>query len=131
LIVIEVETLVERDAVKEGLHVGKRVDRHSDPPDFAEGERVIAVITDLSRQIEGHREPGRPLLEQIFVAAVRLCGSGEPCILAHRPEASAVHCSGRFHACKDRLPGVPVGSRSIGASAAVKWLFITMPDRFS
>ena len=61
LIVIDVETRVERDAVEELRHVLERVDGDADAADLAGGERVIGVVADLRRQIEGHAQAGDAL----------------------------------------------------------------------
>ena len=59
-------------------------------PDLAERVRVVGVVADLRRQVEGDREPGRALLEQVAVAPVRLGGGAEARVLPHRPEPPAV-----------------------------------------
>ena len=48
---------VERNPVEERRHVVDRIDRDADAPDFAGGERVIRVVADLRRQIEGDAQP--------------------------------------------------------------------------
>ncbi len=60
-------------------------------PDFAVAQRIVGVAAELSRQVEGHREPGRAVLEQVAVAVVGVLGTGEAGVLAHRPQAVAVH----------------------------------------
>ncbi len=81
---------VERDAVEQAAHVGDRRDRHADAPDLAARQRVVGVVADLGRQVEGHREAGRALLEKVAVAAVRLGRVGEAGVLAHRPAPLAI-----------------------------------------
>ena len=52
---------------------------------------MVRVVADLGRQVEGHREAGRPLGEEIPVALVRLRGAGVAGVLAHGPVPLAVH----------------------------------------
>ena len=88
--------LVQRDAVEEDLHVGQRVDGHADLADFALAHGGVGVVAHLGRQVEGHREAGLAGREQVFVALVGFLGRAETGVLAHGPEAAAVH--GRLHA---------------------------------
>ena len=60
--------LVQRNAVKEDLHILDRVDRNTRLADIANHTRVIAVIAAMRRQIEGDRDP---LLTCGQVAAVK------------------------------------------------------------
>ena len=83
--------LAERDPVEEELHVGDRVDRDPGPPHLAGGARVVRVVAELRREVECHREPRLPALEQVAEARVRLLGRGEPRVLADRPRPAAVH----------------------------------------
>src|SRR5690606_4408609 len=58
----------------------------------------------LRRQVEGHREPRLPLLEQVVVPLVRLVRGAEARVLAHGPKPPAVHV--RLHAPREgRLTG--------------------------
>ena len=91
LMVIDVETCPQRDALEQALHVGQRGDRHADAAHFARGQRMVGIHAHLRGQIEGHRESGGALREQIAVAAVALLGGAEAGVLAHGPEAAAVH----------------------------------------
>jgi len=83
--------MVERDAVEEPAHVVDRVDRHPHPADLAEREHVVRVVADLGGEVEGHREAGRPLGQEVAVAPVRLLGRGEAGILPHGPAPLPVH----------------------------------------
>ena len=106
---------VERDAVEEHAHVLEAGDGDADLADLALGQRVIGVVAHLRRQIEGDREAGRSLVEQVAVAVVGLFGGGEAGVLAHRPEPPAIH--GRLDAAgvgilageAELLGGIPVG----------------------
>ena len=83
--------LVERDLVEADPHVLDRVDRDAGAPDLAVAERVVGVAAELGRQVEGHREAGRAVLDQVAVALVRVLGGREAGVLAHRPEPVAIH----------------------------------------
>ena len=83
--------LAERDAVEQAAHVLDRVDRDPHLADLAVRDRGVGVVPHLSRQIEGDRQAGRPGLDQLLKAPVRLRGAGEPGVLAHRPGPFRVH----------------------------------------
>ena len=93
--------LVQRDAVEEDLHVGQRVDGDADLADFALAHGGVRVVAHLGRQVKGHREAGLAGGEQVFVALVGFLGGAETGVLAHGPEAAAVH--GRLHAAGVRI----------------------------
>ncbi len=82
---------VERDALEEALHVFDGVDGDADLADFAEGHGVVGVVADLGGEIEGDGEAGGAVGEEEFVAAVGLLGVAHAGVLAHGPEAAAVH----------------------------------------
>ena len=86
---------------EERLHVGERVDGDALAPDLAERARVIGVVAHQRRHVEGGREPGLAVLEQVAEALVRLLGRAEAGELAHRPEAAAVHR--RVDAARERI----------------------------
>ena len=46
---------------------------------------------ELRRKIEGDRKPGLSVLEQIAIARVRFRRRPEAGVLAHRPQAAAIH----------------------------------------
>jgi hypothetical protein len=54
-------------------------------------QRIVGVAAELGRQVEGHREAGGPVLDQVAVALVGVLGGREAGVLAHRPEPVAVH----------------------------------------
>ena len=60
---------------------------------------LIGVEADLRRQIERHRQSGGSVREQIFVALVRFLGVAHAGVLAHGPEAAAIH--GGLHAARE------------------------------
>ena len=55
------------------------------------GGRRVRVVAHLGRQVERDRQAGLALVQQVAEALVGLLGRGEPGVLAHRPEAAAVH----------------------------------------
>ncbi len=93
--------LIQRDLVEELLHVADGRDGHAHLADLSHGDRVVGVVADLGRQVKGNAQAGLPVLEQVAVAAVEVLGGGKAGILAHRPEARAVH--GRLHAARIRV----------------------------
>ena len=98
--------LVEGDAIEEDLHVRKARDGDACASDFTGGERMIGVVSGLGRKVECDAESGLPLFEQISVSGVGLLGRRKPGVLAHGPDASAVH---------------------IGLDAAGVWVFARVP----
>ncbi len=62
---------------------------------------MVGIIADLGGQVEGHAQAGLAFLEQIEIPLVGLFRRGEPGVLAHGPEASAVH--GRLDAAGKRV----------------------------
>ncbi len=98
--------LAERQAVEQDRHVGQARDRHPDPADLALRLGRVRVVAHLGRQVEGDRQPGLALLEEVAEAPVGLLGGREAGVLAHRPEPAAVHR--RLDATGERvLPGPP------------------------
>ena len=63
-------------------------------------DRVVRVVAELGRQVEGDREAGLAAREQRAEARVRLLRRAEPRVLAHRPRAAAVHV--RVRAARER-----------------------------
>ena len=84
--------------VNAALGAGQDID------DFAGGQRVVAVVANLRRQVEGDAQAAHSLTQQIAVAGVGFLGRAEPGVLPHGPEAAAVHR--RLDA-----PGVGIGAR--------------------
>ena len=83
--------LVQRDVVEQGLHIFDRGDGHAHFANLAASDGIVGVVADLGGQVEGHREAGLALLEQEAVALVGFFGAGVAGVLAHGPEAAAVH----------------------------------------
>ena len=108
--------LVERDPVEERLHVGERVDRDARAPDLALGERVVRVVAELGRQVEGDGEPRLAALEQVAEARVRLLRRAEARVLADRPRPAAVHRRVRAARERERAGGLELAG---GRSSAV------------
>jgi len=59
--------------------------------DLAERARVVGVEAHQRRHVEGRREAGLPVLEQVAEPLVRLRRRAEAGELPHRPELAAVH----------------------------------------
>ena len=114
LMVIEVETFSRGMRVEEGFHVFKRVDGHADFADFAESERMVGVHADLRGEIEGHREAGLALAQEVAVTLIGFGGAAETGVLAHGPEAAAIHGGvdaagvGKFAGEAEGVVGIPV-----------------------
>ena len=70
LIVIEVETDVERDPVEQHLHVGERIDRHALAPHLPLRQRIVRILPHQGRQIERGRQPSLSVVEQVFESLV-------------------------------------------------------------
>ena len=89
---------VERDAVEQRRHVVDRVDGDADATDLARGQRVVRVVADLGRQVEGDAEAAHALGQQVAVALVGFRRGPEPGVLPHRPEpargTSSAGCRG-------------------------------------
>ena len=100
LIVIEVVTSPSGRSVEQGLHVLDRADGHADPADLPGGLRRVRVVAHLGGQVEGDRQAGLALLEQVAEPLVGLGRGREAGVLAHRPEAAAVHR--RLDAARER-----------------------------
>src|SRR5262249_21878002 len=60
----------------------------------------VRVVAHLRWEVEGDAEPRDPLGQQVPVARVRLARGAEAGVLAHGPEAAAVH--GRLNAAGER-----------------------------
>ncbi len=60
-------------------------------PDLTEGAGRIGVDPHLRGEIEGHGDPRLAGLEQQAEAGVGLGGGAEAGVLAHGPEAAAIH----------------------------------------
>ena len=63
-------------------------DRDADPAHLALGLGGVGVVAHLGRQVEGDRQAGLALLEEVAEALVGLGGRREAGVLAHRPEAA-------------------------------------------
>ena len=102
------------DAVEQALHVLDGVDRHTHLAHLARGQRMIRIQPDLRGQIEGHREARGAIRQQIFVALVRFLGVAHARILAHGPEAAAVH-GGLYAAGEGIFAGIANFAFVVGA----------------
>ena len=91
LIVIDVETSLERDVVEQDLHVGERVDRDPDATDLGGRLRMVRVVAHLRREVERYRQSGLPGVQQVPEALVGRLGAAETGVLAHGPQPIPVH----------------------------------------
>ncbi len=82
---------VQGQVRQQDLHVVERRDGHAHAADLAGSHRRVGVVAHLRGQVEGHRQAGLALLQQVPEALVRLGCAREAGVLAHRPEAPAVH----------------------------------------
>ena len=101
LIVMLMLTLPRSMPSSRDLHVLQAADGDAHLADFAFGQVVVGVVADLGRQVEGHGKTGLPLFDQVLVARVALGGGAEAGVLAHGPEAAAVHIG--LHAARQRV----------------------------
>ncbi len=81
----------QADAFEKPLHVGQRADGDAHASHFAGGKRMIGIHAHLGRQIERDGKSGDALRQQIAIAPVAFLGGSEAGVLAHGPEAAAVH----------------------------------------
>ena len=100
LIVIDVQTLVRAGCRRRAPPCRRGWDRDADAAHLPLRLGRVGVVAHLGRQVERDRQPGLALLEQVAEARVRLLGGREAGVLAHRPEAAAVH--GRLDATRER-----------------------------
>jgi hypothetical protein len=104
--------VLERDLLEQRAHVAEMRDRHADLSDLARGERMIAVVAGLRRQIEGDGEAGLTLGEVLAIERVRLArgrmagvGAEDPGAIAARPRAARWLAHGRLASPPRFAPG--------------------------
>ena len=106
--------LRQRQAVEQGAHVAQMADRHADLAHLTLGEEMIAVVTRLRRQIEGHGKPRLPLGQICAVKRVGGRGTRMPRIGAENPWFVAPG----FRFAHSRLPLAHLGSSPSGCIKA-------------
>src|SRR6267143_626017 len=94
------------DAVEERLHVFEGINGDAHAADLAEGERVVGIHANLRGQIESDGTPGLALGAEVAIALVGFDGGAEASVLAHGPQAAAVH-GGVDTAGEGIFPGEP------------------------
>ena len=109
----------EREAVEQDLHVLQRGDGDAALAELAEGLGGVGVVAVERGHVEGDREAGVALREQVLEAGVGLLGGAEAGEHAHRPELAAV-AGGVDAAGEGVLAGVSDGLRVV--SRAVRAL---------
>ena len=113
----------ERDAVEKRFHVFEGVDGNADFADFTKGESVIGIHADLGRKIEGDGEASLTFAEEIAITLVGFDCGAKAGVLAHGPEAAAVHggidaaSEGEFAGITENGFGIPVGEVFFGIEA--------------
>ena len=97
--VIEVEILVSSMPSKRRCMSSMESMATPTLPTSPDREWVVGIQANLRGQIEGDGEPGGSVGQQIFVALVGFLGVAHARVLAHGPEASAIH--GGLHAARE------------------------------
>ena len=83
--------LLQGYLLEQELHIGQRGDGDAHLAHLRQRHRVVRVVADLRRQVEGDGEAGLAVLQQVAVALVGLLRIAEAGVLAHSPEPAAVH----------------------------------------
>ncbi len=91
LMVIDVETLASANAIEQlrACRPGRRSRRRRGP--LRRRQRMVGIHAHLGGQVERDGKAGGALREQVLVTAVAFFGGAETGVLAHGPEAGAVH----------------------------------------
>src|ERR1700719_3728892 len=78
---------------------------------------MVGIHSDLRGQVESDGKPRLALIEQIAIALVGFSSTAKSCVLAHGPEAAAIHRRinaarvGKFARVAQGCIGVPVWKR--------------------
>ena len=83
--------LIQRDAVKEALHIEHAVDGDARHADIALHARVIGVVAAVGGEIKGDRQPLLTGGQIAAVEGVALFGGGITGVLPNRPGAKGIH----------------------------------------
>ncbi len=111
---------IERNALEEILHVLQRRDGDPDLADLAVGGRRVGIVAHLRGQVEGHREPRLPLVEEESIALVGLGRRAESRVLPHGPEPRAIHA---------RVDAARVGELAGRAAGGTRQRLVRARDR--
>ena len=115
---------VEGDLVEQRVHVVDGIDRDTDAPYLPSRAPVVRIDSHLRRQVEGDRQTSLAGIEQHLEAPVGLGRGPKAGILAHRPQAPAIHRG--LNAARVRKPSriaeVPVVV-DIGIGGAIHGLY--------
>ena len=127
-IVIDTETLVERDAVEQDLHVLDGVDGHPRLADVADHARVVGVVAAVGGEVEGDRDALPAAGERPPVERVRLLARWR----SPRTGGWSTAAPRTSSACGPRTNGAKPGSVSAygrpATSAAVYSGLTSMPS---
>jgi hypothetical protein len=63
----------------------------ADTSHLPHGRGRVSVVAHLGRQVERYRQTGLALLQQILEAPIRVRRAGKTGVLAHCPQAAAIH----------------------------------------
>eukprot|EP00968_Pinguiococcus_pyrenoidosus_P015893 scaffold1492_cov257-Pinguiococcus_pyrenoidosus.AAC.8 len=105
--------LVQRNLVKEHLHVLHRVYGDASHANIADHALVVAVEATMRRQVEGHAEALLAGAEVALVELVALLRGAESGVLPNRPGSSGVHRRVRAARVRCHTCGVALRSHAI------------------
>ena len=93
--------LVQRNAVKENLHVLHAVNGHARLAHIARHARVVAVVASVRGQVKRHGNALPACRQRLAIKSVGLLGGRKTCVLADGPGPHRVH--GGLRAAQERL----------------------------
>ena len=96
--------LVQRNADEKTFHIVERRDRDATDPHFSQRTRVVGVVAHERGEVEGDRQAGLAVRQQVLVALVGFLRRGKARELAHRPKTGPVH-RGVWTPCERKLTG--------------------------
>ncbi len=91
----------QRDAVEQNFHVLERTDGDAALAELAQRFGRVGVVAHQRSEVEGDRQAGVALLDQVLVTGVGLLRRAEPGEHPHRPQPTAL--PGRVNAARERV----------------------------